>query len=486
MTGLQNKLNQSFFDRAFKFTFLLSVFLLPFDDLTLSALFLKEFLREGFYIGIWLFYALFCFYLCCGGKLNFHKIPLPLALSVISILIIHALSLFANFYDISTLTAFYKNRNGLYRFFSQESLILFFFFWLLLFFSVDCIEYNKAFLENFLKIVFYSFVLVVIVVVIEIFAFWGHQFARDAIALIHCLTFAKDPGALGYIDGFRVSSVTGEPSFLGMYLSFAYPFCIAYTCLRKKPFIALLVVWCTFAMVIFSRSRTMAVLITAETPFLLGGIFFIRGSQIECFRKRFMLLIFGGILIFFLFSSETIFNAIGLLLKSAFVDMNASGVINVSNITRKGFILSGFKMGLEHPFLGVGVGQYGILAKNYLPAWIWMSPEMSYHMYQKVPHPMSVYALIAAEWGFTGLVIWCFLYFYFLKKSLQFFCLRSISSEMKVVSLAFSVAVLGAAISAINKYTFFCGFWVLMILIHHLEPLLSYESVLHNETNFEL
>jgi O-antigen ligase len=66
-------------------------------------------------------------------------------------------------------------------------------------------------------------------------------------------------------------------------------------------------------------------------------------------------------------------------------------------------------MFMDHPAFGTGLGQYGIHVADYLPAWIFVSPEVRpMIIFPEAPWPAaySLYARIAAELGLLGLAGW--------------------------------------------------------------------------------
>jgi O-antigen ligase len=82
---------------------------------------------------------------------------------------------------------------------------------------------------------------------------------------------------------------------------------------------------------------------------------------------------------------------------------------SVSNLSRFGFQVAGFKMFLANPMLGVGLGQFGINVAAYLPDWVFASPETRPMItFPEAPWPTvySLYGRISAELGIVGMVGW--------------------------------------------------------------------------------
>lgn len=81
----------------------------------------------------------------------------------------------------------------------------------------------------------------------------------------------------------------------------------------------------------------------------------------------------------------------------------------VSDLSRLASITAALRMMADHPFLGMGFGQFGFHAGQYMPSWgflsyeikDWISGESGYW-----PATYSVYARFGADMGAMGLTLW--------------------------------------------------------------------------------
>ncbi|GJD46956.1 hypothetical protein AFCDBAGC_4841 [Methylobacterium cerastii] len=90
--------------------------------------------------------------------------------------------------------------------------------------------------------------------------------------------------------------------------------------------------------------------------------------------------------------------------------ISATAVANedVSTITRSALLTAQLSIFAEHPFIGVGFGQYGFYVPDVLPSWAWSSYEIErfFETQGEFPASFNVFGRIGAELGMPGLLIW--------------------------------------------------------------------------------
>jgi hypothetical protein len=81
---------------------------------------------------------------------------------------------------------------------------------------------------------------------------------------------------------------------------------------------------------------------------------------------------------------------------------------DISTMSRLAIALAQFTLAADNPAFGVGWGQYGFHATQYLPSWAWESFEIQWWFEQQLmmPPSFSVPGRVAAELGVPGLLIW--------------------------------------------------------------------------------
>ncbi|MFA6279338.1 MAG: O-antigen ligase family protein [Bdellovibrionales bacterium] len=82
---------------------------------------------------------------------------------------------------------------------------------------------------------------------------------------------------------------------------------------------------------------------------------------------------------------------------------------NISNLSRLASMTSALRMFAESPLYGVGFGQFGFHAAEYMPSWGYYSWEIQLWLFGPMgfwPAVYSVYARFAADMGIVGVLFW--------------------------------------------------------------------------------
>jgi hypothetical protein len=98
---------------------------------------------------------------------------------------------------------------------------------------------------------------------------------------------------------------------------------------------------------------------------------------------------------------------------------------SVSNITRSIGMLTATQLWLQHPVLGVGLGQYGFHYRTVVPSWGLQSWEVArffqqghFDLLAGLPPSFSIFSRLGAELGLTGFLAWMGPAFYVLRRVL--------------------------------------------------------------------
>lgn len=196
----------------------------------------------------------------------------------------------------------------------------------------------------------------------------------------------------------RVRSVAGEASWFGIWLAFVLPWLISgiRAGLIRSVGIAVLVVAGTFT---FSRFAWIVIGLTC-VGFQLSA--WVAGRE----RVRGLVLavvLVGGMAAGWIADPERT----GTVLRS--FRLTDETPYWVSNVSRLGMQLTGARMALARPALGVGFGGFGFGAREFVPEWALVSPEVQKWLVDVAgtawPPVHGLWARLAAETGFVGLAL---------------------------------------------------------------------------------
>lgn len=458
-----------FFHTMLKCSFLLSVLLLPFNALPWFHFIFRELAVEGFFYGMLLFYFFSCLYFFQGNafyfKLDFVAVLLFLlfAWSVLS-------GLF-NFLSIIIKTT--KGRTGFEKFIFQQMVLCFFIIWTFL--VLGNLNIDGSLKTIFLKVNFTALLLVCFVGFLELFASLGIQQAQEAVLFIRkninfmSMRSLELGGEINF-SAFRVHSVSGEPSWMAMYLAFSFPFALVYQLQRQRILGAILVFVSCFLLVLFSLSRTAVAIFMAEILLCIFSLRSIRDKQFLSIWRRFVCAILVIFVLSLFWVGEEYITKFFEVFQSLFKD-ERSGLNYISNIGRKGSQLAAFRIGLDNPYFGVGLGQFGFYAPQYYPYWSWESIEIQHWADASLAYsdqwaPVhGLYARLFSDLGFIGLFIWLALMAFIgvrIYRSLSDKC-GDVKGRLFYGALLVSWG--GVCMSGLNLDSLrFGGYWLLMIL----------------------
>lgn len=204
----------------------------------------------------------------------------------------------------------------------------------------------------------------------------------------------------------RLRSVSFEPPAFGNYTGFAWPW-VWFAALkapseRKLRSWGLLLVFT--AAILLTQSRT-GILMLAANLAVMSVIRLLYGGRNADGEAAAVVRLLGPVVLLTMLAVAAVWTL-------ARYDSVVAGLMqgdSVSNISRFGFQTAAFQMFVHHPLLGVGLGQFGFHAIDYLPDWIFRSPEvLPMITYPAAPWPnvYSIYGRIAAEMGLVGVIGW--------------------------------------------------------------------------------
>ncbi|HEU4698105.1 MAG TPA: hypothetical protein VFS40_02930 [Gemmatimonadales bacterium] len=261
----------------------------------------------------------------------------------------------------------------------------------------------------------------------------------------------------------RVRSVSGEPSWFGMYCGFVLPWLLSYyfTATRRAGLYLGLTAYMVL-LIGLSWSRTAYVITSVQVLLYVGLAFAARRTAIP--RRRIWALV-GGLALAGLAGA---FVLRGAAVSDRSVTQVFSSLLsseNLSNVSRAGAQAAAFRMGLAAPVAGVGLGQYGFWMPSFVPLWARQSEEVQMWMSGAADSPwapaQSLYARLAAEVGFVGLGLWVACWLGVLVACWRRYRRVGARSEDAGLGLALIVSLVGVLLSGMNADSLrFFSYWI--------------------------
>lgn len=378
---------------GFTFLFGAAILLLPFNDLPFLYWLLGEMGFEAAFTPLFLMVA--AFLLATKGSFYVPRLRsfTYLMLFLVTIILSGAVNSFA------ILQAQFAGRSGVAKYFLQ---LLVFLFGVSLAVGVfNLAQRNLLSLATFRRFLTLSFLVAGLYCVAEVFLNLGSSWAEHLFTLINPLFHTEDQGIIVY---GQIRSVTAEPSYFGMYAALLLPWLVSYLFTDEQPLrYGLLVLYLIF-LIFLSSSRLGYGLLLLE--FCLLCYLARRAGLISLSRTAMALVLLGTTALAGYLSVNLIAREENTLIQVGLISSLTSGE-NLSNICRYGTQVAAFHMGLDHPLLGTGLGQFPFYMEKYLPAWSMLSPEiLGYLRGQGLPRVHGMYARILSEMGFSGLLLW--------------------------------------------------------------------------------
>ena len=138
---------------------------------------------------------------------------------------------------------------------------------------------------------------------------------------------------------------------------------------------------------------------------------------------------------------------------------------NYSNWQATASLTVAFKAFLDHPLLGVGVGNLSFYVDQYIPAWSLVGRSLTQYTIPAIAN--NIYVEVAAEMGILGLIALAYLIVHFMRGG--FLAARSCKSyrwRVLVVGLVSSYLVMLVAFTMLSAF-FFAYVWALTALLHN-------------------
>lgn len=380
----------------YDFLLLLIIFFIPFSDFH-GLSYLGELKGEA-HIYFLLLYV-FIFFLT--------RTKLTLPVSYYWILLFILMTFIISFFSIEEiLYVEFKGKSGIEKFIFQELVLIMYSSLFVLVVFNHLKEKPLAYIYSIIyNAVFISFIVVFIYAAIEILYLNSKSvIVYNALEIFNSVLNKKQLGYSWSLN--RISSITAEPSFLGMYLIFAFPWLINHN--YSKKYFRIIILISVAVIIYFAGSRV------AYIVFLIQLILWVSTERkIHLLKGKNILVFITASVFFILFNGMYFITQIINNLKLAFVFGNSSFSAELTSAySRWGTQIASFKIFIDNYLIGVGYGQQGYYLRQYYPDWSYNSFEIqnwSSNSYPTWPPGFSLFARIAAELGIVGLIYFLFL-----------------------------------------------------------------------------
>lgn len=384
------------------------------------------------------------------------EVPFAFAIFAVALVGVIAAGVFANLDTISF--AEFKGRNGKGRVITQSMSVTFGLMVVLVFYNAILRGHASAITRG-------AWVAVLVMAGFGVLEF-GYWYSLPGLSQIHAAVGEVIHATSGLFYTQRLRATAFEVSWTAVMLTFLFPFALARANRARGVFLILGIV---LVMTMLAQSRT-AMLVVGVQLILFTFVMLRRRldrmvhllavGTIACMG----LLLVPGV-------EESVGTSVSNMIEYGSPDGNIDGGgtarENTSNITRLASIRIGMQLFSEHPFLGVGLGQYGFYYPEYVEAADLRSYEVREFMIidpeDLWPPTYSLHVRMLAELGVAGYAVWLGMILMLLIRAL-----RRATNETMVgrLYLASAMTLIGWLLLGISIDSFrFFGGWIAVAMM---------------------
>jgi O-antigen ligase len=431
---------------------LAGIFFMPFNSWE-GIPFLGEYYRDSCVLFFLL--AFFTILFKKKIKLPFHS---PIFYSLIIFLVWAALTTFINFETV--LQNSFKQTSGVVRFLRQYfSLVLAAFVLPITFYNSFLKINSKRLICSIRKVIYYSFVIVIIYSIIEILIVKFNMINLKK-PLLNIFDYFPFVEARTDLRLKRISSITFEPPALGTYLITIFSWMCSYIITSKSYFKflpALLVIGLAFV----SGSRAAFFIIIIQAIVFVFAI-----SQSYQYNKTFSKIILTSLIaisVGLLVYAPKIINYVDNEIQSFKLNDEDH---SLSNKSRFGIQYAMYQVFLDNPVIGTGYGQQAFDARSKYPSWAKRNNWEFRLKYlnqnsKRFPPGYNLYLRLAAETGALGLLGFLLVILY-----IMIWCYNNLKMQKNLLAIIVFVSMAGFMLNWLKMDTFrIYGFWICLALI---------------------
>lgn len=332
------------------------------------------------------------------------KIAVPRNTSFYLFLLFIAWVLIASLISFPNYTYAFKGRNGINKFVLQFSLLFFYAIPVSLYFYHIISLYDKKYVFRSIRTaVLWSFYLVSLYGILEILHIYGFTFMEPSLKIIDSII--RDESEFKFIGLGRIRSLSPEPPFLAMYLAFAAPWLLSFFITGENKISRYIILVLLLILTYYSGSRSGLIIILAEL--IIFSLLLFRRRVKKIYLKK---IVYTLPFLFLFIISMGFLVGDKLIDKLNSIFITTDSQLQVSSISRWGTQWAAIQIGLDHPFVGVGLGQQGFYLPSYYPTW---AIEGSYEIrnwksndpQQAWPPGFSIITRLLAETGIIGVFL---------------------------------------------------------------------------------
>ena len=276
----------------------------------------------------------------------------------------------------------------------------------------------------------------------------------------------------------QLRSIFAEPSYYGIYFAFAMPVLWHVLVSTKKTcykiFSILAIIFFTFCLFL-TQARTAVALFCGEIFILFIFTVYLKNKFV--FKETGKIFIVSSIA--FILSSLFINNLLvdnryGISSVESYIESNLTSLASTSqrsNGARYSIMLADFKIGLDHPLIGVGSGLRNAYIPDYLPEMatdnsevkMWIKNQKEKGVLRSSFPKLGEYTSRFAETGIIGLILFLIPPVILLHKLYRKITNKSITIDDKLPYIFFTISLIGIMASGIGDTIniTYC-YWVLL------------------------
>lgn len=365
---------------------------------------------------------------------------------------------------VNILNNVFKGRTGVEKLTTQSTILLLMI--VVFYISYYTLLTNKIGFKKIRKLVLVSFIICGIYSLTEILTLSGLIDFSNIIKSVSNIVHLYNRGEV-YTRGIR--SLSGEASAFGLYLSFALPWIFSYIFTERKSYKYMLIFIYLFILAMLTKSRFTLVVINLQiVVFLYLYIIKMKTNRnkgsvaIKCSTVILIGIVTVGGVYSSIGKDQFGFSVEKFSIKNVLESLTDDK--NYSNIARFGMMKSALKMGIENPILGVGLGQFGFYANEYVDNKSRESSEIVRWLddnQDRWPPTFSIYLRILAEQGILALITWIYLWVSITKRVYKKW--KNMQDDYEGICII--VTILGMLISSFNMDTYaYIPYWLIISL----------------------
>lgn len=316
---------------------------------------------------------------------------------------------------------------------------------------------------------------------IELFYLAGNEIAKNILTTITPYFYIiKSNGSWWpplLLPG-QLRSIFAEPSYYGIYFAFAMPFLwyVFMTVKQKhyKTILILAIVFFTFCLFL-TQARMTLVLFCSEMFLLFIFTVYLRNKFIVKQISKILLVSITAFVLSVLFINNLLannkYNISGI---ESYLESNLYSLASTSqrsNNSRYSINIADFKIGLEHPIIGVGSGLRNAYIPDYLPEMakdngevqMWIQNQKEKGILRSGFPKLGEYTSRFAETGIIGLVLFLIPPFILLRKLYFKITYKNMAVDDKLPYVFFTISLIGIMASGLGDTIniTYC-YWILL------------------------